>query len=59
MKRTVFDSFIICCDYESRIFYDLNKAYPEYGDKRVSVIQCKVKRCKGKNTIMMYELIYK
>ena len=58
MKTTVFGSFIICCNYESGMFYDLNKAYPEYRGKSVSVIQCKVKRCKDKSTIVMYELIY-
>ena len=58
MKTTVCGSFIICCDYESGTFYNLNKAYPEYKGKSVSIIQCKVKRCKGKNTIMMYELIF-
>lgn len=58
MKRTVFGSFIICCNYESGIFYDLNKVYPEYKGQSVSIIQCKVKRCKEKKTIMMYELIF-
>jgi hypothetical protein len=58
MKTTVFGSFIICCEFESKTFFDLNKAYPEYMGKSVSVIQCKVKRCKDKNTIMMYELIF-
>lgn len=58
MKKTVFGSFIICCDYKSYIFDLLNSNYPEYKNKSVCIIQCKVKRCKDKNTIMMYELIY-
>ena len=58
MKKTVCGSFIICCDYESGLFYDLNNAYPKYKGKSVSIIQCKLKRCKGKNTMMMYELIF-
>ena len=58
MKKTVCGSFIICCDYESGLFYDLNKPYPEYKGKSVRIIQCKLKRCKGKATIMMYELIF-
>ena len=59
MKTTVFGSFIICCIYGSKTFDSLNKEYPEYSGKSVSVIQCKVKRCKDSKTIMMYELIYK
>jgi hypothetical protein len=58
MKKTVCGSFIICCDYLSYTFDLLNSAYPKYKDKSVCIIQCKVKRCKDKNTIMMYELIY-
>jgi hypothetical protein len=58
MTKTVCGSFIICCEFESGVFYNLNKAYPEYKGKSVSVIQCKAERCKGKNTIMIYELIF-
>jgi hypothetical protein len=58
MKKTVCGSFIICCDYNSYTFDLLNSVYPKYKDKSVCVIQCKVKRCKDKNTIVMYELIY-
>lgn len=58
MKKTVCGSFIICCEYNSIIFDSLNGAYPKYRDKDVSVIQCKIERCKGKDTIMMYELIF-
>ena len=58
MKKTVCGSFIICCEYNSLTFDSLNSVYPKYRDKAVSVIQCKAERCKGKSTIMMYELIF-
>jgi hypothetical protein len=58
MKTTVCGSFIICCEFGSRTCDDLNSSNPEYQNRAVSVIQCKVKQCKDKDTIMMYELIY-
>lgn len=58
MKKTVYGSFIICCIYDSEVYYSLNSDLPKYRDQRVSVIQCQVKRCKDRKTIMMYELIF-
>lgn len=58
MKKTVCGSFIICCIYDSDTYHSLNSSRPKYGDKAVSIIQCKVERCKDRKTIMMYELIF-
>ena len=58
MTRTVCDSFIICCDYKSNVFYSLNSSCPKYCDKKVSIIQCEVKSCEDKAIMMMYELIF-
>lgn len=59
MKRTVFGSFIICCVFDDQIFNSLNSPRPKYGNQDVSIIQCKMKRCKDRKTIIMYELILK
>ena len=58
MTKTVFGSFIICCDYKSNVFYKLNSSCPTYNDKKVSIIQCKVKSCEDEKIMMMYELIF-
>ena len=58
MKPTIFGSFIICCDYKSKVFYSLNSSCPKYEDRKVSIIQCKAKICEDKTVMMMYELIF-
>ena len=58
MKTTVCGSFIICCDYRSKVFYLLNSSCPKYDDKKVSIIQCNVESCEDKTVMMMYELIF-
>lgn len=55
MKKSVADSFIISCEFDSLTFQRLNKDKPEYKGRSVMVIQSEVT---DNSKLFTYELVY-
>ena len=55
MKKSVADSFIISCEFDSLAFQRLNKAKNEYKGRSVMVIQSEVT---DNSKLFTYELSY-